>query len=376
MDETTNQLLNEVQTISESYEKIAEATGENFNIFSVLKVETDEVSTHSRFIAELLKPKGLHGQGNKFLKAFSERVENKEGNKINIDTTKVSTEVSSTNGRIDILLKDAENNSVVIENKIYSDEGKDQLNNYVKDYPNSLKLYLTLYGEEPSDEKFKPISYEEDIINWLEKCKELAVDAPILRESIAQYINLLKKLTNQNLNRKMSEEVTKRVLKDQSSFNAFKTMVKGKNKVIIYSLENNFLEDLKKVEREYGLKLELDKSEFFKIKKPYRRFSFTNEKLKANNLKIFFEFEQKDYKILVFGFKYIEKDKKDHYSYQDISERFQKEFGKSKKSNSSLCYITYSEYLNWSNLDTLEQVIWGSFLDDFKNKLKRLIALV
>jgi hypothetical protein len=33
---TINQLLNEIQTISESYKRVAEATGENFNIFSVI----------------------------------------------------------------------------------------------------------------------------------------------------------------------------------------------------------------------------------------------------------------------------------------------------------------------------------------------------
>lgn len=54
------QLLNEVQTISESYERVAGATGENFNIFSILQMESDEVATHSRFIAELLNRKGQH----------------------------------------------------------------------------------------------------------------------------------------------------------------------------------------------------------------------------------------------------------------------------------------------------------------------------
>lgn len=70
---TINQLLNEIQTISESYKRVAEATGENFNIFSVLQMESDEVKTHSRFLAELLNPKGSHGQKDVFLKKFIER---------------------------------------------------------------------------------------------------------------------------------------------------------------------------------------------------------------------------------------------------------------------------------------------------------------
>src|SRR5690606_1578346 len=65
-----NQFLNEIKTIADSYKRMAEATGENFNIFSLLQVETDEVRTHSRFIAELLNPNGTHNQGDVFLKKF------------------------------------------------------------------------------------------------------------------------------------------------------------------------------------------------------------------------------------------------------------------------------------------------------------------
>jgi len=36
-------------------------------------MESDEVKTHSRFLAELLNPKGSHGQKDVFLKKFVER---------------------------------------------------------------------------------------------------------------------------------------------------------------------------------------------------------------------------------------------------------------------------------------------------------------
>ncbi len=38
-----------------------------FNLFSVLRSESDEVRLHSRFIAEILNPKGSHGFGSYFL---------------------------------------------------------------------------------------------------------------------------------------------------------------------------------------------------------------------------------------------------------------------------------------------------------------------
>ena len=55
-------LLTQVSVISEKYDAIAELTGENFNIFKILKMETKEVKTHSAFLAELLNPKGSNGQ--------------------------------------------------------------------------------------------------------------------------------------------------------------------------------------------------------------------------------------------------------------------------------------------------------------------------
>ena len=64
MDEITKieNLLIQIGAINKSYEKIAKLTGENFNIFEVLGLTTNEVRTHSAFIAELLNPKGSHDQ--------------------------------------------------------------------------------------------------------------------------------------------------------------------------------------------------------------------------------------------------------------------------------------------------------------------------
>ena len=39
-------------------DKLAAATGENFNVFKILGVEAYEVGTHSAFLSELLSPQG------------------------------------------------------------------------------------------------------------------------------------------------------------------------------------------------------------------------------------------------------------------------------------------------------------------------------
>lgn len=52
-----------------------------------------------------------------------------------------------------------------------------------------------------------PISYKDDIINWLEKCVSIATRYPMVRETIIQYINHLKQLTNQDMDTKNKEEI-------------------------------------------------------------------------------------------------------------------------------------------------------------------------
>jgi len=61
-------LLNHVRSIKDKYIK---PPGENFNIFKVLGLTSNEVRTHSAFIAELLNPDGSHGLRDIFIKILS-----------------------------------------------------------------------------------------------------------------------------------------------------------------------------------------------------------------------------------------------------------------------------------------------------------------
>ena len=63
-------LFKHLSNINRAYEIVKKSSNEDFNIFSILRMETDEVNTHSRFIAELLNPKGIHFQGEVFLELF------------------------------------------------------------------------------------------------------------------------------------------------------------------------------------------------------------------------------------------------------------------------------------------------------------------
>jgi len=68
-------LLNHVTQISNTYNEYAKLTGENFNIFNILKLGKKETK-HSAFLAELLNPNGSHGQGNVFAIEFIKALNN------------------------------------------------------------------------------------------------------------------------------------------------------------------------------------------------------------------------------------------------------------------------------------------------------------
>src|SRR5690606_16269877 len=82
-----------------------------FNIFEILNLQTNEVRTHSAFLAELLNPKGSHLMGHVFLEAFLSELGLSDS--INAETTSVFVEkhigaVSEDNlrgGRLDIILQ-------------------------------------------------------------------------------------------------------------------------------------------------------------------------------------------------------------------------------------------------------------------------------
>ena len=231
-NEKIKHLLNQVSSSLKTYDKIAKSTGENFNIFTVMGMESNEVKTHSAIIGELLNPRGSHGLGYKplslFIKLIVEPLYKKNdeefANKFSFNYENTQSyvedfagkinEESTEGGRIDILIKDNKNKVFLIENKIYAGEQKNQLTRYKNYYPNAPILFLTLFGKDAESaqnlEKNKDyfiVSYELDIITWLEECLKEAVKYPMLREVISQYINLIKKLTNQTINNELKKEI-------------------------------------------------------------------------------------------------------------------------------------------------------------------------
>lgn len=210
-------LLNQVATINKKNTEILDATGGRFNIFRICGVNHYE-NTHSSILAELLNPQGSHSLKNQFLDAFLETI-GKSFTLKDFDTTNatVHTEYVTDNGRIDILIKDHKKNAIIIENKIYACDQHEQLKRYdssaKKHFEHYQIYYLTLFGCEASEQSagdviYHTISYAETIIQWLDKCIALAVRLPLVRETLIQYSNHIKQLTDQDMNSKNEEEIT------------------------------------------------------------------------------------------------------------------------------------------------------------------------
>ena len=78
MIEQLQKLLNDVRSFTLANEKLRKeklARGDAFNLFSELRMTTDEVRLHSLFLSMLLNPFASHGQGDRFLKPFIEMIE-------------------------------------------------------------------------------------------------------------------------------------------------------------------------------------------------------------------------------------------------------------------------------------------------------------
>ncbi len=239
------ELLHSVDKIRTRYNEIARTTGENYNLFEILNIETKEL-IHTYFLADMLNPKGIHGLGGLPLDLFLQEIEKKD---LFSDDLKVFAEKNygtidkqnTLGGIIDISLENQNGKSILIENKIYARDQENQLLRYYNTFEDrasggSFILYLTLDGKKPTKQSitdprneeslsksdFKCISYKKHIIKWLEKCHEKSIDLPLLRETLKQYIALINILTGNSTNRKMSKEIGKQLAQTEENIeNAF-----------------------------------------------------------------------------------------------------------------------------------------------------------
>ena len=200
------------------YEKHEAGRPQPFNVFSVLRSESDEVNLHSRFLHALLDYKKLD-QTRENLTDFLQRVGVQ-----NFEQRGVKVERERDN--IDVLITNDAGQAVVVENKIWAGDQSEQLQRYhgvlkERGYYKIRLLYLTLQSGDPSEDSagdlsYETISYKDDLPPWLEGCQQRAYDEPGLRESVAQYLHLVRKLTSTDLRRAYMNELKELCLKNNN----------------------------------------------------------------------------------------------------------------------------------------------------------------
>ena len=146
---------------------------DQFNLFESLGLVRHEIR-HSAFLRWLLDPSETHGLGDYWLRQFLRQVirggEEPSGNTptlFDLDGWDLGqAEVRKEWRNIDVFILDEENKFVcAIENKVDSGEGQGQLCRYRKiverEFPGYKKafVFLTISGDEPSDDAYVPVSY-------------------------------------------------------------------------------------------------------------------------------------------------------------------------------------------------------------------------
>jgi len=194
----------------------------------IKKLKRDE-NSYSDFMAYFMDPNENHGIEERFLKKFLFSVvksENELVGELKTALHPIDIEMSSFNevsiyreynfrdyGRIDILIEDKGNNILVLlENKLYSKEGKNQTNRYWEavnkkfdptKYPdqNRLLIFLSPDGLNAENEKFINISYQVLIDTVNELLEENNMPAETQR-ILTNYMKNLKEITvdNERLN--------------------------------------------------------------------------------------------------------------------------------------------------------------------------------
>ncbi|GAA0875322.1 hypothetical protein GCM10009118_17310 [Wandonia haliotis] len=280
--------LRKANEIVDSYESEEKKEGNNFNLFSILDRETHEEKTHSALIAELLNPQGSHGQGDKFINLFISLLAQKKKesafwkdaiipnqlNKLQVYTERNIGKYRKQECRLDILLLNREW-QIIIENKFNAKQGKEQLErylDYLKEDKNrkTLLIYLTKIGDNYKSKELTNgsdyfcLTYKNDILTWLEKCKEVCLSIPIIEQSLAQYINLIKRETFQTVNYKMKNEIQELIL-DNGIKGASEIVKNYENALIsiINDLQENIIAKLSSIPDLQNIRIQKDP--FFSI---------------------------------------------------------------------------------------------------------------
>jgi hypothetical protein len=371
MDHIRN-LLGQIAIISKKNAEILDASGGRFNIFKVCGVNHYE-NIHSAILAEFLNPKGSHGLKSKLLECFIDMFcSDAIKQHFKVEHACVHTEYSTREGRMDIVIEDRTNHALIIENKIYAGDQGAQLKRYntfaQKEYSKGIYqiFYFTLWGDEASEQSGKNveytcISYYTDIIAWLEKCVCISVHFPTVRETINQYINHLKSLTNQDMNAKNQEEVVEILSKPENIESAF-TIASNITTLKNHLINKVFIPQLSSICEELDLKDQSGESD--RVNTRWAGFRILNPSWKVFD--IGFEFGNIGLRSFIIGLNRIDRsDLKNDETVEKLKSFF-------PRRSPLWVYKSFPKYPDWDK-EAMIAIANGEMADIFKNEITKIL---
>ena len=146
--------------------------------------------------------------------------------------------------------------------------------------------------------------------------------------------------------------------------------------VINCSLDYDESEHLLNIANKHNLTLIVDEGFYFGV--TYKGFSFENEKLDDENLRIRFDYQSSNYRDVLFGLIYIDNTKINDLRNLVIKEKFEKTFGIAHKNGNFSSYLIKSKWTNnlsdIGSLNKLNDLIYGDLKNDLQNDLDEIVS--
>lgn len=288
-----------------------------YNIFNVLEISAKEVIM-CKFLADLLNPEGQHACGILFLKSFLQDILKEYRMS---DTLLAHTDVFTEYGinderRIDIVIQNAYF-LIPIEVKIYADEQEGQCYDYYENAKNAPIVYLTRFGNIPSEysrkkkggtdvlslDNIQCISWKDDICNWLTGLL-VQLKEPI-KSIVMQYIDGIHVFADE---RGIVMEKNLEVLYESPEYFSagieIEKAMKTAKSNLIRLVFDDFKKEMKTVASKYGLELEEDANYYVYDEKcnekfydgnnttcPGLNYIVKNAKFQEKNIQMWFRIE-------------------------------------------------------------------------------------
>ena len=382
--------------------------GDSFNLFKEMNLDSDEVRLHSSFLAMLLDPGRSHGQLGRYLSPFVAML-NEKGPSANstqaaedglgtdseilnpdgpmeMDADHAIAEVEKyigpvdgdRGGRMDIFIKDERGNAIIIENKIYADDQNSQLKRYWNFAQDSMRsgsirqyklVYLTLDGRSASSESkaglgeddYMRLSYRQDIIPWLQRCVELSVTQPLIRETIRQYIDVLSTITHSDMEN--NNEVLS-IMSQEDNIEAVFAIASNINTMIDNIMNNILRPQLAEIASERGFELHFNSGSGW-MTESWVGWSMSNSRWKYFD--IAFEFERKALGRPIIGFhkKSSSLVRADIPCWEELSARATT----IAKNNQNWIYRYFTKYQDWNTPEALKAIMDGHTMKQYLSSL-------